>query len=394
MFSVTRVSLIKIALMGCAPLALLGTPSGCTPKGTRTTRVASEVDPRVELEKLISAKQVQQLQEFVTEFKTLRKGLDGSDGAKLADALRQLRADLQNQDVDGATQNLAAAVGGIEPLRRASELFGLLQTSVQASDKPQTFTSNNPLWDASGQSYLELVKRPSNQGKYIFWQSLVSTNPFDVLSIAQDPTAELVHVESYEPPSKETREKRRGTTVFVTLSATAPDSPGLSQAMQSRLKDVPSEQLAKWREARGVCSDLLAPEDMAPSVAPARRVFEFLTPTAGNAVNPTLAESRSPVLVLMPPQVDRDTFLSEVLESCQEQKLKTDSLKKLEQEYDVVAAFKLPGQGTFRVLKATLRFGTPASTAQQGPAAKPGIDLFWLQQELVNELPQPVVEAR
>jgi hypothetical protein len=242
----------------------------------------------------------------------------------------------------------------------------VVETDVDANSspliEPGIFADRKPRFLVDG------VRAPNNTGSYAIWESVLSTNPFDLLALAQDSKAQLIHVEQYIAPFAEAAKNKPegqrvgviGKTAFITLSDTDSSKPEF------------------MREARGVCSDLETVDGNAAGIE-TKRTFNFITPTLANAGRPTLGEERSPSLGDVPPNMTSTAFLDMVRKGCLDESNEGGAARPVKLAYEVVAAFRTAGLGTYRILAADLRFGPVGDTtaANQKPAR-----LYWLQRSI------------
>ncbi len=320
------------------------------------------------------------LKEFVNAATKIRESLASEDKDAVESALRDLGRDITNQE-GAAFANFIGRVTANDKIAESNRLIEeTLKTIAEATNEAMDLDKDvglNPLLvpgvfnKGERVLLLDLVKKPNNTNKYALWESVLSTNPFDLLALAQDSKAQLVHVEQYIPQLadivKGKPEGQRvgviGKTAFITLSADDSSESGL------------------LREARGVCSDLESVNGMASGME-TKRTFSFVTPTLANAARPpTLGEDRSPRIGLVQPGMTSTDFMSMVRQGCFKQSNQGGANRAVKLAYEVVAAFNITGLGTYRILAADLRFGPAGDTnfSDQRPAR-----LYWLQRAISN----------
>lgn len=316
------------------------------------------------------------LTQFVMAAAEIRKNLDSSDKEQIEQALRNLGRDIRNQDSAAFT----SFIGAVTQNAKVASATKLIETNLKAiaaaTEDDSKTVGAGPLVipgvrKADGKALLVLddVKAPNNNMKFALWESVLSTNPFDLLALAQDSGAQLIHVEQYIPALVDAvnaapdgqRVGVVGKTSFITLSA-ADDSASF------------------MREARGVCSDLERVNGNGAKME-TKRTFEFITPTLANAARPSLGEDRSPRIGEVQPNMSSTSFLNMVRQGCLKQSNASGPTRAVKLSYEVVAAFRVTGLGTFRILAADLRFGTAGNTSVTDvPPAR----LYWLQRAISN----------
>ncbi len=319
------------------------------------------------------------LENFVKAAAEIRTSLTTDDKDAVEGALRDLGRDIGNQESD-AFSSFIGAVTANAKIAKSNKMFEeILKAIAKGQDQVTNLEFNagiNPLIEQGTTSdgkrvlLLDSIKKPNNTNKYALWESVLSTNPFDVLALAQDSKAQLIHVEQYIPQLAELVKSKPegqrvgviGKTAFITLS------------------DTDSSKLDFMREARGVCSDLESINDTASGIE-TKRTFSFVTPTLANAARTTLGEERSPSLGEVLPNMSSTDFMSMVRKGCLNQSNQGGATRAVKLAYEVVAGFRLTGLGTYRILAADLRFGPVGDTtaAVQKPAR-----LYWLQRAISN----------
>ena len=357
--------------------ALVGTVLVSIACGTSKTNSAATLEDEAELSPAQMTSE--SLTKFVKAATKIRESLTSEDKEAVETALRDLGRDIGNQDT-GAFTNFIAAVTANEKIAKSNRLIErnlkAIAKVVKSSTEGEVEAGLNPLLVPGifekGKPVLlvDLVRKPNNTNKYALWESVLSTNPFDLLALAQDKKAQLIHAEQYIPQLadivKSKPEGERvgvvGKTAFITLSA------------------ADSGQEEFMREARGVCSDIESVNGMASGME-TKRTFSFVTPTLANAARPTLGEERSPRIGLVQPGMTSTDFMSMVREGCFKQSNQGGAPRAVKLAYEVVAAFNVTGLGTYRILAADLRFGPAGDTnfTDEKPAR-----LYWLQKAISN----------
>ena len=358
--------------------ALVGSVLVSIACGTSKTNSATTLEDEAESSSLkVTA---DYLKKFVSDATMIRSGLTSDDKDAVETALRDLGRDIGTAP-GSAFGNFVRAVTSNEKIAKSNKLIEKVLKDIAKDQKlvvePDVDANSSPLIEtgifANGGNrrlLVDGVRAPNNTTSYALWESVLSTNPFDLLALAQDSKAQLVHVEQYISPlaviAKKKPEGQRvgvvGKTAFITLS------------------DMDSSEPEFMREARGVCSDLETVDGNAVGIE-TKRTFNFITPTLANAGLPTLGEERSPSLGEVTPNMTSTAFLDMVRKGCLAESNQGGAVRPVKLAYEVVAAFRTAELGTFRILAADLRFGPVGDTnvADQKPAR-----LYWLQRSISN----------
>lgn len=358
--------------------ALVGSVLVSIACGTSKTNSATTLEDEAES---ISIKvTADYLKKFVNDATKIRSGLTSDDKDAVETALRDLGRDIGTVPGD-AFGNFVEAVTSNKKIARSNKLIEKVLNDIAKDQKLVVETdvdaNSSPLIEpgifANGgkrRLLVDGVRAPNNTTSYALWESVLSTNPFDLLALAQDSKAQLVHVEQYIAPlaaiAKKKPEGQRvgvvGKTAFITLS------------------DMDSSKPEFMREARGVCSDLETVDGNTVGIE-TKRTFNFITPTLANAGLPTLGEERSPSLGEVTPNMTSTAFLDMVRQGCLAESNQGGAVRPVKLAYEVVAAFRTAELGTFRILAADLRFGPVGdpNVAVQKPAR-----LYWLQRSISN----------
>jgi hypothetical protein len=314
------------------------------------------------------------LEKFVADANATRERLSQDDRNRLENALVALRTNVNNQN----PSSFNIFVNDVTTIQRFSEATDLVKSNLtriqetlkgnRKSFSLEPFLVKGVFKEGAPVTLLDAVKFPSNANSYALWESVISTNPFDLVALAQDNSARLIQAEQIIPAlisqvnGKEDGKRTGviGKTAFLTMSTA-------------------ETRVGTKREVRGVCSDLFRTNGSGSYNG--ERVFDFLTPTAANKWQPTLNKERSPVLVEeVRANMPAGDFLDAVRENCLKQSLQTGPLRKVQLSYDVVAAFQTPELGTWRILEADFRFDL-VGAAKPGSGTAPA-RLYWLQQAI------------